>query len=206
MDDIYLAQIPAGEEIFSAVTATGALTTLWFVTASQTVWTELTNQRAALPLLRYRHLPARSILFLPVTLSKLRQERERERKHTVCYVQLFCFKIPSFLGICNTDEFSCPDHSCIPRTWLCDGDNDCGDSSDERNCGSSQGSTVLPALSSGCGSSRTQTGMMGSFNSLNYPSNYDTDLNCRWEINVPTGMVSVFVEKLYTLIPVRLKT
>lgn len=57
--------IPAGEEIFSAVTATGALTTLWFVTASQTVWTELTNQRAALPLLRYRHLPARSILFLP---------------------------------------------------------------------------------------------------------------------------------------------
>lgn len=48
--------------------------------------------------------------------------------------------------------------------------------------------------------------MMGSFNSFNYPSNYDTDLNCRWEINVPTGMVSVFVEKLYTLIPVRLKT
>nr|XP_011447092.3 zinc metalloproteinase nas-39-like [Crassostrea gigas] len=95
---------------------------------------------------------------------------------------------PISSGICNTDEFSCPDHSCIPRTWLCDGDNDCGDSSDERNCGSSQGATVLPALSSGCGSSRTQTGMMGSFNSLNYPSNYDTDLNCRWEINVPTGM------------------
>lgn len=88
MDDIYLAQIPAGEEIFSAVTATGALTTLWFVTASQTVWTELTNQRAALPLLRYRHLPARSILFLPVTLSKLRQEREREN---IPYVMYSCF-------------------------------------------------------------------------------------------------------------------
>nr|XP_022315066.1 CUB and peptidase domain-containing protein 2-like isoform X2 [Crassostrea virginica] len=30
--------------------------------------------------------------------------------------------------------------------------------------------------------------MMGSFNSLNYPSKYDNSLNCRWEIRVPVGM------------------
>lgn len=96
-----------------------------------------------------------------------------------------------FAGLCQTDEFSCSDHSCIPRSWLCDGDNDCGDSSDEHNCGANSGSTAPPAVSSGCGSPSNQTGMMGSFNSLNYPSKYDNSLNCRWEIRVPVGMVSI---------------
>ncbi|XP_061196173.1 dorsal-ventral patterning tolloid-like protein 1 [Saccostrea echinata] len=95
---------------------------------------------------------------------------------------------PISSGVCQTDEFSCPDHTCIPQIWRCDGDNDCGDNSDERNCGGLAGTTVSPALSSGCGSPGTQTGMLGSFHSLNYPSNYDSDMNCRWEINVPTGM------------------
>lgn len=62
--------IPAEEGISSAVTATGALTTPWFVMVSRTVWTALTNPRAASPLLRYRHHPARSILFLPVVATR----------------------------------------------------------------------------------------------------------------------------------------
>ncbi|XP_013390346.1 bone morphogenetic protein 1 [Lingula anatina] len=44
------------------------------------------------------------------------------------------------------------------------------------------------AVDSGCGSPRDQSGTTGSINSLNYPSRYVNDLNCRWTITVPSGM------------------
>merc|ERR1711970_1278685 len=35
---------------------------------------------------------------------------------------------------CNRNQFSCDNGNCINASWKCDGDNDCGDMSDENNC------------------------------------------------------------------------
>ena len=36
---------------------------------------------------------------------------------------------------CHGDEFHCrEDGTCLPDRWLCDGDKDCEDGSDETNC------------------------------------------------------------------------
>ena len=35
---------------------------------------------------------------------------------------------------CKPNQVSCDDNKCIPTTFLCDGDRDCLDGSDEENC------------------------------------------------------------------------
>ncbi|KAJ8374708.1 hypothetical protein SKAU_G00052880 [Synaphobranchus kaupii] len=47
--------------------------------------------------------------------------------------------LPCFLGssdvqTCEKHQFSCISGRCIPRIWLCDGDKDCEDGSDEAHC------------------------------------------------------------------------
>jgi hypothetical protein len=40
----------------------------------------------------------------------------------------------SGLRLCEPNEFKCDNDRCVQKQWLCDGDDDCGDGSDERNC------------------------------------------------------------------------
>lgn len=32
---------------------------------------------------------------------------------------------------CPINQFKCQNNNCIPNVWVCDGDNDCGDNTDE---------------------------------------------------------------------------
>uniref|UniRef100_A0A2S2QL46 Sortilin-related receptor n=1 Tax=Sipha flava TaxID=143950 RepID=A0A2S2QL46_9HEMI len=41
---------------------------------------------------------------------------------------------PSVGHTCSVDYFQCSNGNCIPKYWQCDGDNDCGDNSDETKC------------------------------------------------------------------------
>ena len=36
---------------------------------------------------------------------------------------------------CYSDEFTCDNGECVPESWICDYYNDCGDHSDEEDCG-----------------------------------------------------------------------
>ncbi|XP_031838991.2 sortilin-related receptor [Nomia melanderi] len=44
------------------------------------------------------------------------------------------FTCPRVASTCAANQFTCNNDVCIPEFWHCDGDNDCGDRSDELNC------------------------------------------------------------------------
>lgn len=72
----------------------------------------------------------------------LRSERDMALGHLLLLQSsliLVCFNpTATTVRTCNSDQFSCDDGRCIALSWICDGDNDCGDMSDEderHNCG-----------------------------------------------------------------------
>lgn len=52
----------------------------------------------------------------------------------VCVFAFFVSVLPSVIE-CSAEEFHCvTDGTCIPERWRCDGDKDCEDASDEKDC------------------------------------------------------------------------
>merc|ERR1711892_1188727 len=46
--------------------------------------------------------------------------------------------------VCNTAELECKNGRCVPESWVCDGEDDCGDKTDEKDCDPDKLSTCQP--------------------------------------------------------------
>lgn len=44
---------------------------------------------------------------------------------------------PQIASTCSEEHFACKNSLCVPKLWKCDGEDDCGDNSDEVQCGPS---------------------------------------------------------------------
>jgi len=56
-----------------------------------------------------------------------------KNKHTYIYIFKLHFSFLDMFG-CQPNEFRCSNKKCILKTWVCDGQDDCGDNFDEQNC------------------------------------------------------------------------
>lgn len=56
----------------------------------------------------------------------------------ICILWMFAPSLahdPEFHKVCDELSFQCQNGVCISLIWKCDGMDDCGDDSDEANCG-----------------------------------------------------------------------
>jgi hypothetical protein len=77
------------------------------------------------------------------------------------------------IDACPSGTFHCSNGHCINREFLCDGQNDCGDNSDELNC---------PER---CHYHLESSGDI--IESTNYPGKYQSYSNCKWTLEGPRG-------------------
>ncbi|KAG1681283.1 Low-density lipoprotein receptor-related protein 2 [Nymphon striatum] len=49
-------------------------------------------------------------------------------------VEITIYNHNDYETTCTPTQYKCKNNKCIPHNWLCDGGNDCGDSSDEEQC------------------------------------------------------------------------
>lgn len=50
---------------------------------------------------------------------------------------------PFICTVCNKSHITCKNGFCKPNYWHCDGVNDCGDNTDEENCGKNGNKTLI---------------------------------------------------------------
>lgn len=46
--------------------------------------------------------------------------------------------------MCEPNQYKCNNRKCVLKTWICDSEDDCGDGSDEQNCGPKQEGRCSP--------------------------------------------------------------
>ncbi|XP_036362858.1 uncharacterized protein LOC115216258 [Octopus sinensis] len=74
---------------------------------------------------------------------------------------------------CSKDTFRCNNGRCISKQLLCDGTDDCGDSTDEVSCDQQ------------C--QYYSSGLSGLIKTKNFPSDYDNGAFCMWRIEADVG-------------------
>ncbi|XP_078720199.1 low-density lipoprotein receptor-related protein 3-like [Lampetra fluviatilis] len=95
---------------------------------------------------------------------------------------------------CPDDQLRCANGRCVLRTWECNGQDECGDGSDERGCKPNVAQIGGPE-NAPCGSHWLRN-FYGWFSSPRYPHAYPAGANCRWVINTDDArpLVLLFVD------------
>ncbi|CAL4150116.1 unnamed protein product [Meganyctiphanes norvegica] len=74
---------------------------------------------------------------------------------------------------CTKGSTHCSNGMCVNKAFVCDGQNDCGDMSDEMDCPNQ------------CNYYHKSSG--SNINSPDYPKKYSGNMNCKWTLEAPVG-------------------